>query len=130
MLPTLLPLLALAGATLAKTVTYNFNVTWTEANPDGMYTRRVMGINNVWPPPTIEVDVGDRLIIDVFNGLGDQQTSLHFHGLYQNGTSYMDGPPGVTQCGIEPGNSLRYDFVVSCNNFLYTTLQMITIYKG
>ena len=42
--------------------------------------------------------------------LGNQSTSLHFHGLFQNGTNAMDGPVGVTQCDIPPGESMTYDF--------------------
>lgn len=72
-----------------------------------------MGINGKWPLPTIEVDKGDRVIVNLYNGLGDQNTSLHFHGLFQNGTNAMDGPAGVTQCPVAPGQSIIYDFVVS-----------------
>ena len=58
---------ALSGVLLtslctAKTVTYDFNVTWVTANPDGLMERKVIGINNQWPLPIIEVDKGDQLI--------------------------------------------------------------------
>ena len=75
----------------AATVTYDFNVTWVLANPDGAFERPVIGINGAWPIPTINVDVGDRVVVHVTNQLGNQTTSLHFHGLYQNGTPHMDG---------------------------------------
>lgn len=106
-------LLATASSALAKTVTYNWDVTWTTANPDGQFERAAIGINGQWPPPPIEVDTGDRLVIHMHNGLGDQNTSLHFHGLFQNGTTHMDGPVQVTQCPVGPGQSFTYDFVVS-----------------
>ncbi|KAK6540194.1 hypothetical protein TWF694_009013 [Orbilia ellipsospora] len=105
-------LFSLLPAVLSKTVTYDFNVTYTEANPDGQFSRRVIGINGQWPIPTIDVDKGDRLIIHLHNSLGDVETSLHFHGLYQNGTAYMDGPAAVTQCPLGPGQSMTYDFTV------------------
>ncbi|KAF3925421.1 Laccase-4 [Arthrobotrys entomopaga] len=105
-------LFSLLPAVLSKTVKYDFNVTYTEGNPDGQFSRRVIGINGKWPIPTIEVDKGDRLIINLHNGLGDVETSLHFHGLYQNGTGFMDGPAGVTQCPLGPGQSMTYDFTV------------------
>ena len=38
---------------------------------------------------------------------------MHWHGLYQNGTSNMDGPTGVVQCEIPPGHTMKYDFIVS-----------------
>ncbi|KAH8153394.1 uncharacterized protein LAJ45_02206 [Morchella importuna] len=110
--PLLLPVLAFLPCVLSKTVTYDFNITWTTANPDGKFERKVIGINGKWPIPTIEVDKGDRVIVNMYNGLGDQKTSLHWHGLFMNGTSYMDGPVGVTQCAVAPGQSIVYDFVV------------------
>jgi len=97
----------------AKTVTYDFNITWVRANPDGQFERPTIGINNQWPLPIIRADVGDRLIVNVENGLGNATTSLHFHGLFQNGTTHMDGVIGVSQCGIVPGATFKYNFTVS-----------------
>ncbi len=59
----------------------------------------------------MQVNLGDRLIIHLTNKLGNETTSLHFHGIYQVGTSFMDGPVGVTQCPIPPGQTFTYDFV-------------------
>lgn len=36
----------------------------------------------------------------------------HWHGLFQAGSSWADGPVGVNQCPIAPGNSFLYDFNV------------------
>ena len=55
---------------------------------------------------------GDQTIVNVRNLLGNESTSLHFHGLYMNGTTHMDGPVAVTQCGILPGSSFTYNFIV------------------
>lgn len=101
------------GLASAATVNYDFNITWVTANPDGAFPRPVIGINNQWPIPHIEANVGDRIIINVNNQLGNQSTSLHFHGMYQNGTTHMDGPVGVSQCQIPPGYSFQYNFTVS-----------------
>ena len=97
----------------AKTVTYDFNVTWVMANPDGLSERKVVGINGQWPLPIIDVDKGDRLVVNMHNGLGDKSTSIHFHGMFQNGTNAMDGPSMVTQCPVTPGASITYDFTVN-----------------
>ncbi|KFY06165.1 hypothetical protein V491_08813, partial [Pseudogymnoascus sp. VKM F-3775] len=96
----------------AKVVTYDFNVTWVRANPDGQFERATIGINNAWPLPVIEAEVGDTLVVNVENGLGNATTSLHFHGLYQNGTTEMDGALEVTQCGIVPGGTFKYNFTI------------------
>lgn len=96
----------------AKTHTYNFNVTWVTANPDGLYERKVVGINNQWPLPVIEVDKGDRLVVNMYNGLGDKSTSIHWHGMFQNTTNTMDGPSMLTQCPVVPGASITYNFTI------------------
>jgi iron transport multicopper oxidase len=99
-------------SSLAATITYDFNITWLVANPDGLYPRPVIGINNQFPIPPIVGTLGDRVIVNVNNQLGNQSTSLHFHGLFQNGTAHMDGPVQVSQCPIPPGSSYTYNFTV------------------
>ncbi|KAJ2336753.1 ferroxidase fet3 [Coemansia sp. RSA 2681] len=54
---------------------------------------------------------GDTLAVTVHNSL-NVTTSIHTHGIFQNGTNFMDGPASVTQCGIPPGDSFTYEFVV------------------
>src|SRR5437763_3351680 len=89
----------------AEIRTYNFDVGWVTRNPDGLHNRPVIGINGQWPIPRIEATVGDRLVVNLNNQLGNESTSLHFHGLFMNGTNEMDGVVGVTQCGVPPGSS-------------------------
>lgn len=95
-------------------VEYNFNITWVWANPDGLHARPVIGINNHWPLPQINATVGDNVIINTWNSLGNQSTSLHFHGLFMNASSHMDGTSSVSQCAIRTGESFTYNFTV-CN---------------
>lgn len=96
----------------ASTYTYDWNVTWVTANPDGMHERPVVGINDQWPLPVLNWTLGDRIIANVHNSLGNESTSIHWHGFFQNGTTEMDGAPGVTQCGIPPGATFTYNFTV------------------
>ncbi|KAI9734044.1 MAG: hypothetical protein M1818_006982 [Claussenomyces sp. TS43310] len=100
-----------AASGLAATVTYNWDVTWVSAAPDG-FTRPVIGINGQFPCPPIEATVGDQVVVNLNNQLGNQTTSLHWHGISQKGTGEMDGPSGVTQCPIPPGASMTYTFIV------------------
>lgn len=108
----MLAFFALVSSSIAATVTYDFNVTWVTAQPDG-FSRPTIGINGQWPIPPIIATVGDRVVVNVQNQLGNQTTSLHFHGLYMNGTAHMDGPVGVSQCTIPVDGSFVYDFKVS-----------------
>ncbi len=104
--------LLLAAAASASTVTYNWDVTWVNAAPDG-FTRPVIGINNAWPCPKIDAVVGDTVVVNLNNLLVNETTGLHFHGINQINTNFMDGPSGVTQCPVPPGSSITYTFVVS-----------------
>lgn len=42
-------LLAGAGVAHAARVEYWWNITYATANPDGLFERRVIGVNNTWP---------------------------------------------------------------------------------
>lgn len=88
--------------------------TWTIRdqiwNPDGVY-RVMMLINDQFPGPLIEVNEGDTIVVNIEN-MATNATSMHWHGLYQNGTNYMDGTVGVTNCPIAPGSSFTYEFSV------------------
>ena len=101
----------------AKTVTYDWDVTWVTASPDG-FERPVIGINGEWPVPILELDKGDHVVVNLNNKLGNQSTSIHWHGITQYGTNTMDGSSGATQCPIPPGSSFTYDFTV---RFLIST---------
>lgn len=110
-----LNLLLLAGwaarLAAAKDVYLDWNVTWVNAAPDG-FERPVIGINGQWPCPQIDVNLGDHLIVDVYNGLGNESTGIHWHGFKQYHTGVMDGTSSVTQCPLPPGKRMQYHFDV------------------
>lgn len=110
--PALLNVMLLAIGSLAAVVEHTFRLNWTRASPDG-HSRPVIGVNGTWPPPTIHLTKGDRLVLHVYNDLPSQETSIHFHGLFQKDTNYMDGAGKVTQCPLPPGQKMTYDFVVN-----------------
>ena len=113
MLPRLSLLAALAHAICVSAAVYNWDVTWVNRNPDGLHQRPVIGINNQWPVPAITANVGEQITVHLTNQLGNETTSLHFHGLFQNGSNAMDGPTGVTQCPIGPGETFTQVFTAS-----------------
>lgn len=96
---------------LSKTVYYDWSIDWVTASPDG-FSRPVIGINGQWPCPQIDVDLGDRLIVTIYNNLGNESTGLHWHGINQYGHADMDGSAGVAQCPVPPNSSFTYDFPV------------------
>lgn len=111
MLPSLITL-AWANVALAATVTFNWEATWVTAAPLGV-SRPVIGINGQWPCPKIEANVGDTIVVNLTNRLGNQTTGIHFHGINQVSTNSMDGPSMVTQCPLPPDMTMTYSFTVS-----------------
>lgn len=98
---------------------YEFIISETPGSPDG-FERPMLVVNSMQPPvqmnaeytdflildqfpgPLVEVNSGDELVVNVFNQLPNG-TTIHWHGQLQNGTNYMDGTSGITQCPIPPG---------------------------
>lgn len=72
--------------------------------------RTLYVINQQMPGPAIHVCKDDRVIIDITNYIPGQELSIHWHGLHQKETPWMDGVPMVTQCPILSGTSFRYMF--------------------
>ncbi|GAB6021782.1 hypothetical protein CHUAL_004359 [Chamberlinius hualienensis] len=64
------------------------------------------------PGPTIAICQNDTLVVNVKNKLDGLTTSIHWHGMTQIGTPFMDGVPFVTQCPILPNTNFQYKFKV------------------
>ncbi|EPE36211.1 Cupredoxin [Glarea lozoyensis ATCC 20868] len=114
----------------AQVRTYNWVVTDIVGNPDGVF-RPMLTINGQFPGPLIECNEGDTIIVEVDNQ-SINSTAIHFHGLYQNGTNWMDGATGVTQCPIAPRRTFRYEFTVSgqSGTYYYHSHQAVTASDG
>lgn len=103
---------ALAAA--EKTHTFDWKVSWKKVNPDGLHERPVVAINDQFPMPVISIPKGDRLVINLDNQLDEpkRNVSLHFHGIYQEGTPDMDGPIQLAQCPQPVNSTFVYNFTV------------------
>jgi FtsP/CotA-like multicopper oxidase with cupredoxin domain len=66
--------------------------------------------NGQIPGPRIHIRQGDRVRINVTNGL-PERTTVHWHGLIL--PNQMDGPAEITQKPIEPGRSYAYEFTAT-----------------
>ncbi|CEL01029.1 hypothetical protein ASPCAL00621 [Aspergillus calidoustus] len=102
--------LCLALRVASETLHFDYNITRVSANPGGLHERPTIGVNGKWPPPQIQGNVGDVVVLNVRNLLENQSTSLHFHGISMKGTPHMDGAAGVSQCPILPGKTFEYIF--------------------
>ncbi|KAF8260114.1 Cupredoxin, partial [Lactarius quietus] len=86
----------------------------------GYIPRRVHSLcylaGGVFPGPIIRGKKGDTFSINVTDHLEDTSmdlaTSIHWHGIFQKGTNYVDGVASVTQCPLVPGESFLYKFNV------------------
>lgn len=96
---------------------YKWTIVDIVGNPDGVY-RPMITINGLFPGPMIECNEGDTLVIEVENE-SVNATSIHFHGIYQNGTNHMDGTSGITQCPISPKRKMKYEFTVDGQSGTY-----------
>jgi FtsP/CotA-like multicopper oxidase with cupredoxin domain len=92
-----------------KTRKYEFTISYRDIKPDGVLKPGIV-INGGFPGPTIEANWGDMIEVTVHNALNNEGATLHWHGLLQQGTQFMDGVPSVGQCPITPGSTFVYTF--------------------
>ncbi|KAF5360146.1 hypothetical protein D9758_011342 [Tetrapyrgos nigripes] len=96
----------------------DLHITNTQLSPDGFQRDTVVAGTNSYggslPGPVVRGNKGDNFKLNVFDELVDpdfvRTTSIHWHGIFQKHTNFMDGPAFVTQCPITPNNSFLYDF--------------------
>ncbi|KAF8938134.1 hypothetical protein BGZ58_001522 [Dissophora ornata] len=99
--------------TISKTPTtrtYDWTITQQTIAPDGL-ERPMLLVNGMFPGPLVEANTGDNIVVKVTNNMVNG-TAIHWHGMFQNGTNWMDGTMGITQCAIPPGQSFTYNFTV------------------
>ncbi|KAF8076151.1 laccase 2 [Lyophyllum atratum] len=88
--------------------------------PDGFTRSAVLAgstaANANFPGPLITGFKGSTFNLNVIDSLADatmlKATSIHWHGFFQEGSSWADGPVGVAQCPISPGHAFLYKFKV------------------
>ena len=69
-----------------------------------------VGVNGLISGPTLIVHYNQTVIIDVKNSLISEGLSIHWHGMHQMNTPWMDGIAHISQCPINPGSTFRYMF--------------------
>jgi len=89
------------------------NVYLQPIQADG-YFRPILTINGQMPSPTIIVNENQTLNVTVYNHLrGVEGITIHWHGMYQNGTQEADGAPYITQFPIGYLDRFTYTFKAS-----------------
>ncbi|XP_069695515.1 uncharacterized protein [Periplaneta americana] len=75
------------------------------------FEKGILTANRRLPGPGIHVCLGDWVIVDVRNHMLARTLSIHWHGIYMKGRSYMDGVPFISQCPIPDEAQYRYVFL-------------------
>uniref|UniRef100_A0A452XQ06 laccase n=1 Tax=Aegilops tauschii subsp. strangulata TaxID=200361 RepID=A0A452XQ06_AEGTS len=110
----LLPLaLALvASAAHAAIVEHTFNVGNLSISQLCQPNRIITAVNGQLPGPTIRAREGDTVVVHLVNESPYSMT-IHWHGIFQRGSQWADGPAMVTQCPFQPGGNYTYSFNVT-----------------
>ena len=77
---------------------------------DGNTYRPFIGVNGLIPGPTLIVNEGQNVIVNIKSLLLAEVTSIHWHGMHMHNTPWMDGALLISQCPINPGETFRYYF--------------------
>ncbi|KAJ7438109.1 laccase 2 precursor [Mycena galericulata] len=105
----------LSGAHAAIGPSATLTIANKQLSPDGFQRSTVLA-NGVFPGPLITGKKGADFSLNVVNQLSDptmlRSTSIHWHGFFQAGSNWEDGPSFVTQCPIAANHSFEYAFAV------------------
>ncbi|KAH9963708.1 multicopper oxidase-domain-containing protein [Lactifluus volemus] len=103
---------------------FDLTIANAQIAPDG-FPRQATLVNGEFPAPLIHANKGDDFALNVINNLQDTSldlsTTIHWHGIFQRTTNYVDGAAFVTQCPIIPNNSFVYKFnaIEQAGTYLY-----------
>lgn len=100
------------SANAQKVVRYDLHVRDTIVNFSGK-EKRALTVNGQIPMPTLTFTEGDIAEIYVHNDLKNEDTALHWHGLFL--PNKEDGVPFLTQMPIKPGTTHKYTFPIIQN---------------
>jgi hypothetical protein len=104
---------------------YDFTISSIQWDYEGTL-RPALAVNGQIPGPAIVCNWGDTVKVTVHNALTDNATTIHWHGIRQVGTNDQDGVPGVTECGLAPGDSRVYQWVASSHGSSWYHSHFIT----
>jgi hypothetical protein len=104
---------------------YDFTISSVQWDFEGT-KRPALAVNGQIPGPPVICNWGDTVKVTVHNALTDNATAIHWHGVRQLNTNDQDGVPGVTECGLAPGDSRVYQFVATSHGSSWYHSHFIT----
>lgn len=114
----------------AKVVRYELIARKTPVNLSGKrMVNFAISLNGTIPAPTLEFTEGDEAEITLINEIGDDELSVHWHGILLD--PYMDGVPYVNTPPIHPGEKYVFRFKLRQNGtFWYHSHTNVQEQKG
>uniref|UniRef100_A0A1X7TWN3 Plastocyanin-like domain-containing protein n=1 Tax=Amphimedon queenslandica TaxID=400682 RepID=A0A1X7TWN3_AMPQE len=88
---------------------------------DGYTFRSFIAVNGRIPGPTLIVTEGQLVKVNVINRLASESVSVHWHGMHQRNSNWMDGVEHVTQC--EKDNTQRKILLSQLTDFDITSYE-------
>ena len=80
---------------------------------DGSTFKPFVAVNGQVPGPSLTVWTDQTVVVNVSNRLQMETVSVHWHGMFQYNSYFMDGVQHITQHAIDPQKSFRYIFKAS-----------------
>ncbi|CDY11215.1 BnaA03g00510D [Brassica napus] len=105
------PLLFFSSIASAATVEHVFQVKNVVVKPL-CKEQMIPTVNGSLPGPTINVREGDTLVVHVINN-STYNITIHWHGVFQLKSPWMDGANMISQCPIQPHNNFTYRFDIT-----------------
>jgi iron transport multicopper oxidase len=107
----MLLLILLIGLLNSELIEYTLNIEykWMTIND---FRKAVICVNGLNVGPVLRAKQNDVLRINVSNNLFTESISVHWHGIKQKNTPWMDGTPYISECPIQVGTNKIYEFAV------------------
>ncbi|CAN6450909.1 unnamed protein product [Victoria cruziana] len=70
-------------------------------------TKDILTVNGQFPGPTLYLNKGDELLVNVINR-APYPLTIHWHGLLNPRNPWHDGPEYITMCGVKPGENFTH----------------------
>ena len=112
-----------AGPAELRGTEFHLEIGETPVNYTGA-ARIATTVNGQVPAPLLRWREGDTVTLHVTNRLREQ-TSIHWHGILL--PTDMDGVPGLSFAGIDPGQTFAYRFDVRQSGTYWYHLSLIHI---
>lgn len=76
------------------------------------HTKSMLTVNGQFPGPPVVAREGDTVLVKVVNH-GQNNVSIHWHGIRQLRNGWADGPAYITQCPIQANQSYLYNITIT-----------------